>query len=482
LRRRTTSRGAHRLKVSEPAVVRIGDRVFPYQRPWDGRPLTDRGYLALDTETEPIGDDRAIPRLALASASAGGAANCVVHPDQVGAFVLAHPRARWVFHNVAFDFWVVDRHLRENGEEAARAAWWDACDRNRMGDTMLLDQLIDLARRDADPRPRDLAVVGKQYARLDITKDDPYRLRYDEIIGQEWGDVEGGFFEYAVKDAIVTFHAYRKMVLEVQRLVYEHGRHSPDLGESPLARFGVLTESLQVKAAVALAAVTRRGMHLDLGWVQAAESELRARLDGAIAALRAICPGFFKLKKDRATGQTGLRLTAKAGTPSRSNKVLQEQLVRVAAEVREETGQDLSIPRITTGLSQSVKVWSEYGELHPFLRAWISYEGLAKLSQFFAGLRDPVVHPDYRGLVRTGRASCSGPNIQQIPRDSQFRQAFVPAPGHLLLAVDYAAIELRTLAAVCVKRYGRSVLADVIKRGVDPHAYTASMILGVPLD
>jgi DNA polymerase I-like protein with 3'-5' exonuclease and polymerase domains len=81
-------------------------------------------------------------------------------------------------------------------------------------------------------------------------------------------------------------------------------------------------------------------------------------------------------------------------------------------------------------------------------------------------------------LVRTGRVSASDPNIQQMPRRGGFREIFCPSPGHHLLAVDYAAIELVTLAAVCEARYGRSVLADVIREGRDPHAYTAAILLG----
>ena len=46
--------------------------------------------------------------------------------------------------------------------------------------------------------------------------------------------------------------------------------------------------------------------------------------------------------------------------------------------------------------------------------------------------------PEVRNLLRTGRTSLQSPNIQQIPRESQFREAFVPSPGHLLLAVDYS--------------------------------------------
>jgi hypothetical protein len=463
----------------EPATIQIGDHSYRYMRPWDGRSLTVRGYLAFDTETEVLDNEWAIPRLALASASAGGDANCLIHPDQVGTFLLAHPQARWVFHNVAFDFWVVDRHLCERGEEGARTAWWAACDQGRMSDTMLLDQLIELARRDADPRPRDLATVGKAYARLEIRKDDPYRTRYGEIIGKDWSDVEEGYFAYAIKDPIVTFHAYRKMVLEAHRLQHEFSRTSPDVRGDAIARFGVLSESVQVRGAVALAEVSRLGMHLDPGRVRAAESDRRARLAETFDILRSIQPDLFKTGKDRATGEVVLQCTAKAGTPARSDKVLQEQLERVRDEIRQATGQVLPIPTTGKGLSRSVKVWAEYAPLHPFLAAWIAYEQLSKLCQFFAGLRAPVIHPDYRGLVRTGRTGCANPNVQQIPRDSRFRQVFVPSPGHLLLAVDYSYIELRTLAAVCLKRYGRSVLADVIRQGRDPHCYTASLILGV---
>jgi hypothetical protein len=38
-------------------------------------------------------------------------------------------------------------------------------------------------------------------------------------------------------------------------------------------------------------------------------------------------------------------------------------------------------------------------------------------------------------------------------------------------------IELCTLAAICLRRYGRSALADVIRAGKDPHAYAAARIM-----
>jgi len=61
-------------------------------------------------------------------------------------------------------------------------------------------------------------------------------------------------------------------------------------------------------------------------------------------------------------------------------------------------------------------------------------------------------------------------------------RVFVASPGHLLLAIDYGYIELRTLAAVCEARYGPSRLADTIRAGNDPHSFTAAMFSGMSLD
>jgi hypothetical protein len=241
-------------------------------------------------------------------------------------------------------------------------------------------------------------------------------------------------------------------------------------------RFGPLSEFIQVKGAVALAQVSRRGMHIDQDLVRATEAGLRSERDNAIESLRRLCPALFKTRKDRASGQVVLQYSKRTGAPGKSLKALQQQLAAIGDELA------ISVPKTGRGLSTSVKVWSEYARLNPFLERWIEVEELSKLCQFFAGMREAVVHPRYRPLLRTGRTSCTGPNIQQVPRDGRFRRAFVASPGHFLLAIDYAFIELRTLAAVCLQRYGHSVLADVIRQGIDPHAYTAAMIHGRSLD
>jgi len=57
----------------------------------------------------------------------------------------------------------------------------------------------------------------------------------------------------------------------------------------------------------------------------------------------------------------------------------------------------------------------------------------------------------------------------------------IASPGHNLFAIDYSAVELRTLAAVCLQRYGKSKLAEIIAEGVDPHKYTAALLLKMTL-
>src|SRR5262249_25010055 len=151
-------------------------------------------------------------------------------------------------------------------------------------------------------------------------------------------------------------------------------------------------------------------------------------LNDAIARVRAICPKLYK------TDRNGDLLRTIKGSPRRSNKALQDQLARVKDEIEQETGVMPNVPLTsrTRKPTSSTKFWAEYKDLHPFLCDWIKVEELSKLLQFFTNLKEEKVHPDYTVLVRTGRTSCRGPNVQQIPKSGSVRQVFVPSQGHLL--------------------------------------------------
>src|SRR5262249_13819517 len=196
-------------------------------------------------------------------------------------FVLAHQHLDWVCQHAAFDFWVVDRHLCRSGEEEARVAWWRIAQQGRLHDSMLLDMLVRLARDDSYPSPRDLAVLARHYCGLEITKDDPHRRRYAEIIGRDWDAVEEGFFLYGVKDAIVTRPTY--LTIRKQALALSEAFGHEDILPGARQKFGFLTEAVQVKKAIALAQITRNGMVADLDWVRGAEAELRQELLQAVS-------------------------------------------------------------------------------------------------------------------------------------------------------------------------------------------------------
>ena len=94
-----------------------------------------------------------------------------------------------------------------------------------------------------------------------------------------------------------------------------------------------------------------------------------------------------------------------------------------------------------------------------------------------------VEHCDEDGRIRarfmplatgTGRFSSSSPNLQQVPRDPEFRCAFRPAEGRVLVQADYAAMELRVAAAIA----GEERMIEAFNAGADIHTRTAALMFG----
>jgi DNA polymerase I-like protein with 3'-5' exonuclease and polymerase domains len=175
-------------------------------------------------------------------------------------------------------------------------------------------------------------------------------------------------------------------------------------------------------------------------------------------------------------------LTKKGKTYSMRTEVLRNTLSSAATAIGQPVFQSAGKNK---AVSTSAKLWVQYADRVPFIGAWtrtVTSKDLLKFFDIFGSAESDRVHPRYDTLKNTGRTGSSRPNIQQTPRNGKFRRCYVAPAGKLLAVVDYSFIELRTLAAVCYATYGRSVLGDVIKAGVDPHAYTAAMINGLDLD
>ena len=81
---------------------------------------------------------------------------------------------------------------------------------------------------------------------------------------------------------------------------------------------------------------------------------------------------------------------------------------------------------------------------------------LTSFGQTLTALVSPVtgrIHAHYRvASTASGRASCAGPNLQQIPRDPRFRALFVPEPGNVFIVADYSSMELRAAAYISRRR------------------------------
>lgn len=93
-------------------------------------------------------------------------------------------------------------------------------------------------------------------------------------------------------------------------------------------------------------------------------------------------------------------------------------------------------------------------------------------------LRTKRFHPGYFICgARTGRFSSSKPNIQQIPRESEVRNLFIPKDGHVFLCADYSQIELRVAAEVSRDK----AMLDAYKNGLDLHLLTASRVARKPI-
>lgn len=86
---------------------------------------------------------------------------------------------------------------------------------------------------------------------------------------------------------------------------------------------------------------------------------------------------------------------------------------------------------------------------------------------------DGRLHPDYNvATPRTGRASSSNPNLQNVP--SWLRYLFIPEDDHVFIDADYDQIELRLIALIAgLDGYKRTIWDNG-----DPHAITATLLYG----
>lgn len=118
----------------------------------------------------------------------------------------------------------------------------------------------------------------------------------------------------------------------------------------------------------------------------------------------------------------------------------------------------------------------------PILKKFSEISKLEKLATYLPTLEEASNTPlntRYNVLLSTGRAS-SESMIQLLPRKGGVRECF-EARG-IYSSCDYPAVELTTLAQVCLWSVKYSQLAKAINEGMDAHCLLASKMVGMQYD
>ena len=90
---------------------------------------------------------------------------------------------------------------------------------------------------------------------------------------------------------------------------------------------------------------------------------------------------------------------------------------------------------------------------------------------------DGRVRANFNPLGATsGRSTASKPNLQQVPRNPEYRSLYTAGPGNVLVICDYGQIELRVAAELA----GEPQMIEAMCRGEDLHTLTASQCFCVP--
>ncbi len=154
--------------------------------------------------------------------------------------------------------------------------------------------------------------------------------------------------------------------------------------------------------------------------------------------------------------------------------------------------EDLGLPKGKkgkTGYSTSAKVLESLRNYHPAIDMILKFRALSKLKSTFCDGMLKLVGDDGRihayfnqTETRTGRISCTEPNLQNIPvrtdTGKELRKYFCAAKDHILVDADYSQIELRVLAHIS----GDENMINAFVSDEDIHTLTASRIFNLPPD
>jgi DNA polymerase I len=251
--------------------------------------------------------------------------------------------------------------------------------------------------------------------------------------------------EYAARDAVVCWHIFNRVMpaLGAQEPAYE----------------------IQMTAIPAVMRMQLRGFRLDTAAHHKLIEDLRDERFAIMAEYAKVCID---------CGHLALAGTPVPATPAKKTDLLQTLLTKAELDGWARTEKSGALSTKRSDLRRAAH--------YPPIAALSKLAAIDKLLTSFgdrlAAKVSPVtgrVHASYKVAgTASGRASCSAPNLQQMPRDKRFRARFVAGPGNVLIVADYSSMELRAAANLS----GDLAMTAAFERGDDLHRITAAKMTG----
>jgi len=413
---------------------------------WIAR-ITERGHVAVDTETTSLDEMRAeLVGISLA-VNAGTAAYIPLGHRQGGGDlfgssaliegqmtmdqalallkpVLEDPAILKIGQNMKYDWKIFARH-------GIRIAPFD--------DTMLMsyamqaglnshgmDALSDLYLGHQPIPIKTLLGSGKAQITFD-------RVAIDDAL------------KYAAEDADVTLRLWQLF--------------KPQL---PRARVTTVYETLERPLVPVLAEMEMAGIQVDRDTLSRMSNAFAQKMAGLEAEIQQLAGQTFNVGSPKQLGEI---LFDKLGLPGGEKG--KTGAYGTGADILEELATEHALPGLVLDWRQLSKLKSTYTDA---LQDHINPDtGRVHTSYSIAG-------------ANTGRLASTDPNLQNIPirteEGRRIREAFVAPKGKVLVSLDYSQIELRILAHIA----DIPALKQAFRNGIDIHAMTAAEMFNVPLD
>ena len=379
-------------------------------------------WLAIDTETFRFGVGYMAPEVVCLTTGKG---TISTDPDE-WVELISDPTKYFVGHNIAYDMTCLLSTRKELLLPIFRAYMED-----RIVDIGILTRLIGIAHGSSTTRAASLAKLAWLVLEKELPKEDDIRLNFGALKGVPLSEWPEDMVKYAVNDAVIT----QEIFDEVKNMTDE----TPTLFDD-------------VRAAFALHLMSTYGVLTSQSKIE----ELMNHFENIETAIKK------NLIKNEILRYNGVMNTSK----------VKDRLLAM----------DYNTKRTGKGaVSTSAEILKDSGD--PLLADVVEYKQTQKiLSTYLRNWKTSPIHPKYWVLgADSGRTSCSKPNLQNLPRDNNLRECFVPRPGYVYVACDYDSQELRTLAQVCIDLVGYSRLAERYRasRNFDPHTEFAAVLMGI---